>query len=173
MALSKIQTGFVPTLVTGDLPSGTVIKTQAFDNVGNYIATNTTSDVDLISVNYTPVLTGSTIIISGMCPCYHNNVNTGTWSPARYLWMVIDSTIVATFEHPGPQNSVGEMADCLPFHYNYTGGTAGTQMTIGLKHQTVAGTNNAFFFGRPNNGGGTNGSATSSVIRGTIVEIQS
>ena len=173
MALSKIQTGFVPTLVTGDLPSGTVIKTQTFDSQGGYIVTNTTSDVDIITVNYTPVLTGSTIIISGMCPCYHNNTNTGTWSPARFLWMVIDSTPVASFEHPGPQNSVGEMSDNIPFHYIYTGGTAGTQFTMVLKHQTVAGTNNSFYFGRTGPFGGTNGGATSALIRGTITEIQS
>ena len=172
MALSKIQTGFVPTLVTGDLPSGTVIKTQSFDNQGNYILTNATTEVDILSVNYTPVLTGSTIVISGMCPCYHNNTNTGVWSPARYLWMTIDSTVVANYEHPGPQNSVGEMADCIPFHYTYTGGTAGTQLTIKLRHQTVAGTNNSFYFGRPNKGSG-NGGANASLTRGTITEIQS
>lgn len=173
MALSKIQTGFVPTLVTGDLPSGTVIKTQSFDNTGNYISTTSTSSVDLISVNYTPVLTGSKIIISGNCPGYHNNAATGVWSPARYLWIEIGGTIVATFEHPGPQNSVGEMANVIPFHYTYTGGTAATQFTMVIRHQTVAGEPQAWQFGRQTNSGGSNGSANSSILRGTIMEIQS
>lgn len=135
-----------PNLGTGVSIPGHVIGVA--HGVSSTFSTNSTGETLVVEVSYTPKVTGSRLLISGISPRYQTNSSTGSWHSSAYLHLKQNGVPKASFEHVGTLAHSGESCENVPVEYYSDPVTAGVTYTFGLYHQPTNSGTSQWQFGR-------------------------
>ena len=114
------------------------------------ITNTSTSYVNLISCQITPIVTGSKIYVIANVNNYSNNTHSGDWTNSCYIKLSEGSTRVAQYEHPGPKIQT-EYSQVIPIHYLSDAKTAGTTYTYTIAAKNTS-SGDTHYFGRSTDG---------------------
>lgn len=161
-----VPSGHVIDVSSGTLkPSpGQIIKAESGVASTTLLTVNTTTNTTIHTQNFTPTVTGSVIYFSAVVPSFCNVASTGIWHGSQYLDLRIDGTIVAGYEHPGPQNNQGEAAFLHHIQYTSAAVTAGQSYQYTITHKPTNNGTRLWYYGRNTNG-------AQSLIRSMMMEI--
>tara|TARA_S200000501_G_scaffold236433_1_gene221655 strand:- start:437 stop:964 length:528 start_codon:yes stop_codon:yes gene_type:complete len=114
-----------------DAPIGSIIQIKYF-NQNSKISTTSTSNLQILEGDITMKGVNSQVLVWGHITNFSSANSTGAWTNATYFKLQYKAaggsySRVAQMEHPGPQNDVGEFAQCIPVSYYSGTFTQGTQ----------------------------------------------
>jgi hypothetical protein len=129
-----------PNLSSGVHIPGHVVQHINVNMISAVAITSASNFVEILAGTITTKFANSLILVQAVLPSWSSNPNANVWTNSAYVILNENSSLVAAYEHPGPQNSM-EFSQVVPILYSSPAKAVGTYTySIQCKNTTAGDT---------------------------------